>query len=77
LPPELATRLQGATPDEIEADAKALAALIVAPRPPTVPRPVNIGLVGDAPPASRANLLVGIARHGRATPNPFRGGDES
>lgn len=47
LPPELATRLQGSTPEELAKDAEALAKLISAPNPGTrdVPRGVDGALV--------------------------------
>jgi len=77
LPPELAKRLQGNTKEEIEADAKLVVDALKAQGLSTQgagssKTQVNTGTLGDATPASRANMLVDMVEKGRVTDNPFR-----
>lgn len=78
LPPELAKRLQGNTKEEIEADAKLVVDALKAQGLSTQgagssrTQQVNTGTLGDATPASRANMLVDMVEKGRVTDNPFR-----
>jgi len=77
LPPELAKRLQGNTKEEIEADAKLVVDALKAQGLSTQgagssKTQVNTGTLGDATPASRANLLIDLVEKGRTTDNPFR-----
>lgn len=71
LPDALAARLQGATAEEIEADAKALAELIPAATPKQTPpaRPPRGGLnpAGDLDPdeTDPAKLAMAVERHTR------------
>lgn len=78
IKPELAKRLQGTTREEIEADAKLVVDALKAQGLSTQgagssrTQQVNTGTLGDATPASRANMLVDMVEKGRVTDNPFR-----
>lgn len=77
IKPELAKRLQGTTREEIEADAKLVVDALKAQGLSTQGAgssrtQVNTGTLGDATPASRANMLVDMVEKGRVTDNPFR-----
>jgi hypothetical protein len=80
LPAELASRLQGETPEELEADAAKLAALLPKPAPPAGPRvsPTNPGgaLQGESEAERRARIYQSGSGASVFTPewNVKRGG---
>lgn len=70
LPAELATRLQGETPEELEADAEKLSKLIAQPEPPKpkAPGPVNPGVA--SPGVTEAQRIAELTGQPRMS-DPF------
>ena len=71
LPTELAKRLQGTTPAEIEADAKQLSASLARWPVGWNNTPTSTGLVSDPAPSSRATTLLDLVNGNRQS-RPFR-----